>query len=136
MGKFYVTCGPLAEVFSADSPEQATVLAMDSFFAADRWIYDDDGLTDRMRRDYLALEILLKLGPEMVVSQRGFHRDDAGYFGTPEVLEHWHGLMTEMSCLLAALGAPPTSLGGHTTEWLDPEPTPDPNPLPPRRRPK
>lgn len=135
MGKFYVTCGPLAEVFSADSPAQATVLAMDSFFAADRWIYDDDGLTDRMRRDYLALEALLKLGPEMVVSQRGFHRDDAGYFGTPEVLEQWHELMTEMSCLLAVLGAPPTSLGGPSGEWLAETPT-EASERGPRRRPK
>lgn len=110
MAKYYVSCGPLAEVFSADSPEQAAVLAMDSFFAADRWIYDDDGLTDRMRHDYLALEALLRLGPEMVVSQRGFQRDDAGYFGTPEILEQWHELMTGMSCLLAVLGAPPTPL--------------------------
>lgn len=110
MAKYYVSCGPMQEVCDAATAEQAALMALDGFFDAHRWVYDDAGLTDRCRRDHLALEALLHLEPEIRVSQRGFGRGDAAQLGTPEVLDQWHRLMSSIARLWAAVRPPQAAL--------------------------
>lgn len=80
---------------------------LDEALAAHVWIYDDADLNESNRRDHLVLEALLHLGTEIVVSERGMGRNDAGVFGVPDLLEEWHQLMTAVSRLLYAAGIDP-----------------------------
>lgn len=107
MSKYYVTCGSLALVVTADSPQQAAMRLLDEAMASQIWIYDDCGLSDGDRRDHLVLEALLHLASEISVSERGLGRCDGGRFGVPELLEHWHCMMTAVSRLFVAAGLAP-----------------------------
>lgn len=107
MSKYYVTCGELELVVIAPSAEQAAVRLLDQAMASHVWIYDDPGLSDSERRDHLVLEALLRLGTEVLVSERGRGRADAGRFGVPELLEDWHRMMTAVSRLFVAAGLAP-----------------------------
>lgn len=110
MAKFYVQCGPIEVVLSAESERCAAMAAIDRLLDSHLWIYDDEGLTDQDRRDHLMIEALLHLEPAVRVSQRGFDRDDAASIGTPELVAQWHELMTGMARLFATAGLLPRSL--------------------------
>jgi hypothetical protein len=97
MSKYYVTCGSLSLVVTAESAHQAAI----------RLFYDDADLSDSDRRDHLTLEALLHLASSVSVSERGLGRQETAQFGVPELLEHWHCLMTAVSRLFVAAGLPP-----------------------------
>lgn len=80
----------------AESEDHAALLGIDRALRGQRWIYRDDLLDDRTRREHLMLEALLQLDPDIRVSQRGFGRRDAKRVGTPETVTRWHDLMTEV----------------------------------------
>lgn len=107
MSKYYVTCGSLELIVTAESAHQAAVRLLDEAMASHVWIYDDADLSDADRRDHLVLEALLHLASTVMVSERGLGKCDAGQFGVPELLEHWHCLMTAVSRLFVAAGLAP-----------------------------
>jgi hypothetical protein len=107
MAKFYVQCGSIEVVLTADSVEQAALSALDRSLAQHLWIYDDQGLTDEERRLHLMLEALLHLSPTVKISEQGFDRDDVFHVGTPETVDHWHKLMVGMNRLFVAAGLAP-----------------------------
>lgn len=107
MAKFYVQCGPVQSVLTADSVEQAAFAVMDRALGSHLWIYDDAGLTESDCRNHLMLEALLHLEPSIRVSEQGFDRPDAAIVGTPETIDRWHRLMVGMSRLFVAAGLPP-----------------------------
>ncbi len=107
MSKFYVTCGSHSLVISAETPNLAAMRLIDEVMGSHVWIYDDAELSDQDRRDHLVLEALLHLGTSVTVSQRGLSRADAGQFEVPELLAHWHRLMTGLSRLFVAAGLAP-----------------------------
>ncbi len=107
MAKFYVQCGPVRTILTADSIEQAAFSAMDKALSVHLWIYDDEGLSEADCRDHLMLEALLHLEPSIQVSEQGFDRDDAALLGAPEFIDKWHKLMVGMSRLFVAAGLPP-----------------------------
>lgn len=110
MPKYYVQCGPVEIVLSAETLESAAVAALDRALRVHLWIYDDPGLTDLNRRDHLMIEALCHLDPVIRISERGFDRDDADLIGTPEAVDRWHRLMTSISELYVAAGLPPRAL--------------------------
>ncbi len=93
MAKFYVQCGPIRSILSAETSEQAALSAMDRTLQSHSWIYDDPALGPLDCYEHLMLEALLHLDPTVRVSERGFDRDDAHQVGTPETVEQWHRLM-------------------------------------------
>ncbi len=107
MSKYYVSCGSLELIVTAESAHQAAIRLLDEALSSHVWIYDDAGLSDAERRDHLVLEALLHLASGVLVSERGWGRCDAGQFGVPELLEHWHCLMTAVSRLFVAAGLAP-----------------------------
>jgi hypothetical protein len=107
MSKYYVTCGSLSLVVTAESAHQAAIRLLDEAMASHVWIYDDADLSDSDRRDHLTLEALLHLASSVSVSERGLGRQETAQFGVPELLEHWHCLMTAVSRLFVAAGLPP-----------------------------
>ncbi len=106
MAKFYVQCGPVRSILTADSIEQAAFTAMDRTLGIHLWIYDDPGLSEADCHDHLMLEALLHLEPSIRISERGFDRQDAAILGTPEFIERWHKLMVGMNRLFIAAGLP------------------------------
>ncbi|MDA8745773.1 hypothetical protein N9N28_14165 [Rubripirellula amarantea] len=118
MSKFYVQCGPVEVVLTADTVEQAALNAVDRSLQNHLWIYDDAGLSERDCHDHLMLEALMHMAPTIRVSERGFASVDqvnvddghAHFIGTPETVEHWHQLMVGMSRLFVAAGLTPRSM--------------------------
>lgn len=110
MPKFYVQCGPVRVILAAETIQCAALAALDRTLNHHLWIYDDAGLSDQNRHDHLMLEALLHLDPVVRLSECGFDRDDAVKVGTPEIVEHWHELMTGMNRLFASAGLLPRSM--------------------------
>lgn len=104
MAKFYATCGSQTLTISAPTAQFAAMRLIDEAMAAHVWIYDDNDLSEQVRRDHLVLEALLHLDATVRVSQRGLGRDDAGEFGVPEILDEWHRLMMGLSQMTIAVG--------------------------------
>lgn len=107
MSKYYATCGSHSLVVTAPNAEQAAMRLLDEVLGSHIWIYDDSSLNEQQRRDHLVLEALLHLAPEVAVSEIGIHRNEAGEFGVPHLLEDWHRLMTAVSRLFVAAGLKP-----------------------------
>ncbi len=109
MAKFYVQCGPLKIILTADSPSQAAISALDRFLQPHLWIYDDAMLSEQECRDHLMLEALMHLDPTLRISERGFDGSDAMQIGTPDAIDQWHSLMVGMRRLFIEAGL------GHRT---------------------
>lgn len=107
MPKYYVVSGSHRLVIDAVSPAAAAMALIDRQLAPQLWIYDDRELSDRERRDHLAIEALLSLASTVSVSERGPNRDEAGMFEVPLLLDRWHRLMERLSELYRAAGLPP-----------------------------
>lgn len=114
MPKFYVQCGAIETILSADSIESAALAALDRTLQQHQWIYQDADLSEQDQRDHLMIESLLHLPPEIAVSQQGFDRADAARVGTPEMVNHWHRLMVSIHRLCVAAGFAPRWVG---SEW-------------------
>ena len=110
MPKFYVQCGPIQTILTADSASLAASGALDRTLQEHLWIYDDPDLTEQDQHDHLMLEALMHLDPTIRVSEQGFDRHDFESIGTPETVEHWHQLMIGMSRLFVAAGLAPRSM--------------------------
>ncbi|QDS96660.1 hypothetical protein FF011L_54720 [Roseimaritima multifibrata] len=107
MSKFYIVCGSHSLVITAPSADQAALRLIDEVLAPHIWIYDDPDLSNQDRLDHLTLEALLHMEPEVMVSQRGLGRDEAGRFEVPNMIRDWHRLMTGVSRLFVAAGLAP-----------------------------
>ena len=116
MPKYYVQCGPIQCILTADSPEQAAMSALDRTLQTHLWIYDDAGLSEQECRDHLMLEALFHLDPTVRVSEKGFDRTDALLVGTPETVDRWHRLMVGMNRLFIAAGLAPRSMAAVASE--------------------
>ena len=110
MAKYYVECGPIQVIISADSVDSAAMSALDTSLQSHLWIYDDNQLTEQDCRDHLMLESLMHLDPAIRVSEQGFDRADAIYIGTPETVDRWHKLMMGMQKLFITAGLAPRSM--------------------------
>jgi hypothetical protein len=110
MAKFYVQCGPLRLVLTADSMRQAALAAIDKSLQVHLWIYDDAELSHQDRRNHLMIEALMHLDPTIRISEKGFDRSDATLVGTPETIDAWHHLMVGMNRLFIAAGLAPRTM--------------------------
>jgi hypothetical protein len=124
MPKFYVQCGPVQTILTADSVDHAALSALDRTLQTHLWVYDDPGLTEQDCHDHLMLESLFHLDPSIRVSEQGFDRIDAQLVGTPETVDCWHRLMVGMSRLFIAAGLAPRSMAAvassATVEFVPP----------------
>ena len=107
MAKFYVQCGNIEVILTAETVEQAALSALDRSLQSHLWIYDDAGLSEADCHMHLMLEALMHLAPSIRISEQGFDRNDADQIGTPETVEQWHKLMVGMNRLFIAAGLAP-----------------------------
>ena len=104
MPKFYVECGPIQTIITADCVESAALAALDRTLQSQLWVYADPQLSNIDRYEHLVLESLLNLEPSIRVSEMGFGRKDAQIVGTPETVCSWHKLMVGMQRLFVSAG--------------------------------
>ena len=115
MAKYYVQCGSIRQIRSADCQQQAAVSLVDEALQAHLWIYDDPTISDDDCRDHLMMEALLHLDSVIRVSEKGFDRVDAELVGTPETIQHWHALMVAVAKLLVEAGLRSRSVSSVAT---------------------
>lgn len=120
MSKFYIQCGPIQTILTANSISQAALSALDRSLQRHLWIYDDPGLSEYDCRNHLMLEALLHLEPAVRVSEKGFDRLDADVVGTPETIDAWHRLMVGMNRLFIAAGLAPRSMAAVAARPTEP----------------
>ena len=115
MAKYYIQCGPIQTVLTAESTEKAALAALDRTLQTHLWIYDDPGLSEQDRHAHVMLEALCHLDPTLHISEKGFDRADAQSLDTQETVDRWHRLMVGMRRLFAVAGLPPRSMAEVAT---------------------
>jgi hypothetical protein len=75
MAKYYVTMGRVRQIISAQDAEGAALEALNRFFQPLSWVMACPGLSDRDRRAHFAVEALLNLESQILVSESGFASD-------------------------------------------------------------
>ena len=104
MAKYYVQCGSIRQVLTAESTDQAALAVVDIALQPHLWIYDDPALSEIDCRDHLMVEALLHLDAAIRVSQQGFDRQDAELVGTPETIQQWHALIVAVTKIFVDAG--------------------------------
>lgn len=97
MPKFYAAAGNRSIVIVAENAADAADKFIDHVLGDHVWIYGDETLCEADRRAHLAMETWLTLDIQVMVSQRGTGRNDAGTFDSAELVDAWHKLMTGIS---------------------------------------
>jgi hypothetical protein len=115
MPKYYVQCGPIQCILTADSAQQAALSALGRTLQSHLWVYDDPDLSEQDCRDHFMLEALLHLEPTVSLSERGFDRSDAQHVGTPEPIDRGNRLMLGMKRLFITAGMAPKSMAQVAT---------------------
>lgn len=101
MTKYYAAAGQRSIVVTAENAVDAADKFIDHVLGDHVWIYGDESICQSDRRAHLAMETWLTLDSQVVISQRGAGRDDAGTFDTAELVETWHQLMTGVARMFA-----------------------------------
>ena len=104
MAKYYVQCGSIRQVLTAESADQAALAVVDIALQPHLWIYDDPALSEIDCRDHLMVEALLHLDAAIRVSQQGFDRQDAELVGTPETIQQWYALIVAVTKMFVDAG--------------------------------
>jgi hypothetical protein len=103
MPKYYLQCGSFDFLTTADDARSAALWAIHCY-VSDRVALDSIDWTDSNTIDRQDLIVaLLELGDEMVVSEIGCGRDDAGQLETADILNEWNQLVVAVSRLEAAI---------------------------------
>lgn len=91
MAKFYVHSGDFQLIIQAESARDAALWAM--HMAMEEVVpVDDLEWTSAAREDLRFTDDEAKLGMEMLLSEIGFGRDEAGNFETLDVMTEWNQL--------------------------------------------
>ena len=99
MAKYYIQSGDCQEVVQADNPYIGALwgmhLAMEKLLPIEEldWVECDGLATVKYQNGFLPLD------SQVIVSERGFGRDEAGRFSTEEVLVEWNQLLVAMARL-------------------------------------
>jgi hypothetical protein len=97
MAKFYVQSGNLQVVLTARDSRCAAI------WAAHRTLSGTLPFLCEEAEDYCGLADLTRLGDMILVSQRGFDRDDARVFDTLDIVREWNQLLVALDRLQAAV---------------------------------
>jgi hypothetical protein len=97
MAKFYVQCGSFREVVTADDAEKAALwgmhIIMEKVLPLDEldWVETQDLAVAKYKSGFT------ELGEQVLVSERGFDRDECGKFETEPLLKEWNQLLVAVA---------------------------------------
>lgn len=105
MAKYYIQSGDFQVVVQADSPLNASLWAM--HLAMEEIVPCDDlEWTSTARKDLRFAPGEAKLGVDMLLSEIGFGRDEAGTFDTLDVMTEWNQLTVVVARLSEVIDRP------------------------------
>lgn len=103
MSKFYIQCGAFEFLTGGDDARSAALWAIHRYLG-DRVELDSINWNDPATIDRLDMvRAMLDLGDEIVVSEIGFGRDDAGRLDTADILTEWNQLIVAVLRLESSL---------------------------------
>lgn len=100
MPKYYVQSGSRQQVIVAEDSQGAALAAMHGWLGTA--LNDEQPLPaffELVSEDDIA-EVCDSLGGEVVVSEMGFGRDEAGCFDAETIIEHWLQMLVALENLL------------------------------------
>lgn len=110
MPKYYVQCGTIQRLVTAEDPRGAALWAIheiiDQAIDLDGIDWEDENEIDNLDM----IRVMLALGPQVFVSERGFGRSEAGAYHTPELMTEWNQLIIAVSRLQARAASLPTEI--------------------------
>ena len=107
MSKFYIRCGSLEYLTTADDARTAALWAIHQYLSrrVDLDTIDWSDPCTIERSDWVTP--LLMLGENLTASQRAFGADDAGCFDTADLLTEWNQLVVAVARLESLILAAP-----------------------------
>lgn len=109
MAKFYVQSGLVAHIVTANDAFSAALWAMHLVMEDVVPVAEVDWLDEADQPEHGFADGLLKLGEEILVSEVGWGRDEAGRFDTADTLAEWNQLVIALTRLEARLQLDPVS---------------------------
>lgn len=109
MAKFYVQSGLVSQLVSANDAYSAALWAMHLVMEDVVPVEEVDWLDENDVPEHGFADGLMKLGDEILVSEVGFGRDEAGRFDTADTLAEWNQLVIAMARLESLLSEEPVS---------------------------
>ncbi len=110
MPKYYVQCGTIQRLVTAEDPRGAALWAIHEIIEQaidlDSIDWEDDSEIENLD----LIRVMLALGPTVRVSERGFGRSEMGAFETPDLMTEWNQLIIAVSRLQARAASLPSSI--------------------------
>ena len=103
MPKFYVQTGTLSKIVIAEDAQGAALATIHNVLGDS--IENDQRIFSTMQivnQDEVA-DVCNRFEDQVLVSEIGFGRSEAGLFGLEEILQHWHQLMIAIENMINRL---------------------------------
>jgi hypothetical protein len=99
MPKYYVQCGTVQRLVTAEDPRGAALWAVheiiDQAIDLDAVDWEDESEIENLD----LIRVMLALGSTISVSELGFGRSEAGLYDTPDIMTEWSQLIVAVSRL-------------------------------------
>ena len=99
MAKYYVESGTMQIVTDADDAQGAALWAMHRCMEQVMPVCEDDPQTPQQKCERIEQRGADVLGAKILISEKGFGRDDVAEFDTAEVFAEWNQLVAAMTRL-------------------------------------
>ncbi len=105
MAKFYVQCGLSRQLIQAEDADGAALWAVHQIIEQAIDLDSIDWMDEDEINNMDLIRVMLALDPQVLVSEIGFGRSEAGAFETPEIMTEWNQLIVAVSRLQMRLSA-------------------------------
>ena len=106
MAKYYVECGNIQTVISADDSEKAALWIVHRVMQQVAPVYDEAEQTPAEKSQVAVQDGLMVLGSSFRISEVGFGHTDSVHLDTFELLVHWNQLMVALAKLESMVNSP------------------------------
>ncbi len=105
MAKYYVQCGLSQQLIQAEDASGAALWAVHQIIEQAIDLDSIDWMDEDQINNMDLIRVMLALDPQVLVSEIGFGRCEAGAFETPEIMTEWNQLIAAVSRLQMRLSA-------------------------------
>ncbi len=99
MAKFYVQCGLSRQLIQAEDARGAALWAVHQIIEQAIDLESIDWMDEDEINNLELIRVLLALDEQVLVSEIGFGRGEAGAFATPDIMTEWNQLIIAVSRL-------------------------------------
>jgi hypothetical protein len=105
MAKFYVQCGLSRQLIQAEDARGAALWAVHQIIEQAIDLDSIDWMDEDEINNLELIRVLLALDEQVLVSEIGFGRGEAGAFETPDIMTEWNQLIIAVSRLQLRMSA-------------------------------